>query len=181
MPRLFIAVDLPPDRTDALAALRDDALEARWTPAEQLHITLRFIGDVEDRPTEELRERLRDVAASPFALAGVGLDVFPSRRRPRVLVARVGSEPFLARLRDEIDRIVVAEGFEADTRPFNPHVTFARLKRAGPRAVRHFLKAQADLTIEPFRVTQFHLYRSDLKPSGAQHTVIESYDLDESR
>lgn len=177
MPRLFVAVDLPQARRTALAALRDDRLDARWAPADQLHVTLRFVGEAAPDAAEALRASLRDVTVPGFTLSAEGLDVFPSRRRPRVLVASVRAEPRLARLRDEIERVVVAQGFEAEARPFNPHVTFARLKRAPPQEVRRFMKENAGLAIDPFAVTQFHLYRSDLGPDGAEHVVVESYPL----
>ncbi len=177
MRRLFIAVDLPDDRTRALTALRDDELPARWTPAEQLHITLRFIGEAGEAAADELRRALRHIDAGSFTLSGSGLDVFPSRRRPRVLVARIGEAPPLAALQAEVERVAQAQGFAPEKKPFNPHVTFARLKRARPRDVRQFLKSNAGVTIEPFEITAFHLYRSDLLPTGAEHTVLESYEL----
>lgn len=180
MARLFIAIDLPPDRSAALATLRNEELGARWTPVEQLHITLRFLGDVDETEVEPLRERLRGVASPSFRVSGEQLDTFPSRRRPRVLVARVSSDSNLIRLREEIERVVIELGFEMETRPFQPHVTLARFKRAAPRKVRQFIKDHSTRSIEPFIVSQFHLYRSDLKPSGAEHTVVESYDLDEA-
>lgn len=177
MPRLFIAIDLPADRSDALSALRDDSLDVRWTPANQYHITLRFIGDTGEETVEALRNDLRAVEVPSFSISGEGLDVFPSRRRPRVLVARMSTHPELELLREEIERTVVRYGFDPESKPFNPHVTFARVRRGSPREVRQFLKANAGITLAPFSVTDFHLYRSDLQPSGAQHTVLESYGL----
>lgn len=177
MPRLFVAVDLPESRSERVAELRDAELNARWTPASQYHITLRFIGDVGAERTEALRESLRTIEAPPFSLAGGGLDVFPSRRRPRVLVVRIGPDPSLERLRNEVERVVVAQGLDPEPKPFHPHVTFGRLRRGSPRAVRRFLKANAGLSIEPFAVSSFHLYGSTLGSDGAEHTILESYPL----
>lgn len=175
MPRLFVALDLPPERAHTLTALQVDALHARWTPAHQVHLTLRFVGRVDEPTAAALRVRLREVHLPPFSVAGSGLDVLPSLRRARVLVARIDAVPPLMRLQGEIDSIVVEQGARAESRPFFPHVTFARLKHADPREVQRFLTAHAEVTIEAFPVTGFHLYRSDLTPSGATHTVIESY------
>lgn len=177
MPRLFIAIDLPPDRTDAVAALRDDRVDARWTPVDQYHVTLRFIGDAEEETVEALRKDLRAVDVPAFSMSGSGLDVFPSRRRPRVLVARMSMQPELEKLREEIEAVVLRHGFDPERKPFNPHLTFARVKRGSPRDVRQFLKANGGLTLAPFPVTEFHLYRSDLQAGGAEHTVLESYGL----
>jgi 2'-5' RNA ligase len=178
MPRLFVALDLPPDRARELSTLRNDTLNARWTPAHQLHLTLRFLGQVDGAAESALREKLRGVRMAPFSLSGDGVEALPSRRRARVIVARIDAEPRLTALQAEIEHEVVDRSIEADTKRFFPHVTLARLKQAAPREVRRFLIAHADAGIEAFRVTQFHLYRSDLSPSGATYTVIESYDLE---
>lgn len=178
MARLFIAIDLPDDQTASLQQLRDDSLSARWTPEEQYHLTMRFIGEIEDSTTEQLIEALREIEAEPFTLSGQGVDVFPSRRRPRVLVSRIEPEPRLMALQKEINRAVVMLGLPEDRKSFNPHVTFARLRDAQPRQVRGFLKQHEEHRIEPFLADRFHLYRSDLHPEGAVHTIRSTFWLD---
>lgn len=177
MPRLFAAVDIGPGQAAALEQLRDETLKARWTPPDQFHLTLRFLGDVEEDTSDQLIEVLAEAKVEPFELGGDGLDVFPSRRRPRVLVARIDRHPQLMRLQQQIDRRVLGLGIPEDRRSFNPHVTLARLKGAGPQEVREFMKQHADFRLGAFRVDRFHLYRSDLGPNGAVHTVLETYRL----
>lgn len=177
MPRLFIAVDLPEEQAAALQALKEEKLNARWTPQEQYHITLRFIGDVDDATASQIAAALREITLQGFELRGEGLDVFPSRRRPRVLVAAIDDHPRLHRLKEETDRVVNRFVEEENSKTFHPHVTFGRLKRGRPQDIRSYLKDRASFRLDPFPIREFRLYRSDLGAGGAVHTVLESYPL----
>lgn len=177
MQRLFIAIDLPDERIDGLRDLRDDTLEAKWTPSDQYHITLRFLGDTDEVKTQELQERLSDVDLPSFLIGGEGLDVFPSIRKPRVLVAKIGEDPGLMALQRDVADTARELGFDEDRKPFNPHVTVARLKSAAPRSVRRYLKSRHDFSIAPFVVDSFRLYESRLGGSGAVHRVLHRYAL----
>src|SRR5690606_24159175 len=127
--RLFVAIDVPETHAAALAGLRSDDLEARWTPAGQFHLTLRFLGDVEDERAGDVAAALGAIPGEPFRLHAQGLDVFPSRRNPRVLVVRVEDEPRLMRLQRGVDAAVRRLGVAADPKSFHPHVTLGRFKR----------------------------------------------------
>lgn len=175
MPRLFIAIDLPPQTRSGLEGLLDESLDVRWTPAEQFHLTLRFVGDVDPASVEDLMRALQHIESPHFELAGDGLDVFPSRRRPRVLVARVNHAEALSSLQAQVDRTVLDRGLGKERKPFNPHVTIGRVKGASAREVRRYMKEHAHFQLQPFEVRQFQLYQSDLGPSGAVHTVLKSY------
>ena len=178
MPRLFIAIDLPAAQAEALAALRDEALPARWTRPTQFHLTLRFVGEVDEGVAARLEAALAEVAAAPVALRVEGLGAFPSVRRPRVLFAALAEAPGLVLLQAEVEAAVQRLGLPADPKPFRPHVTLARIKGARPRAVREFLKTHADLALPPFEAGAFVLYESHLGPSGAAHRVRATYALD---
>lgn len=177
MPRLFIAIDLPSDRHVALSSLRDENLAARWTSPEQYHLTVRFLGDVDDETTQELKERLEGIDLPSFLLAGEQIGVFPSRRKPRVLVAHVNEEAGLMALHSELNDATREMGFADDRKPFNPHITVARFKSASPREVRTYLKEHDRFSIEPFAVESFRLYKSELGSEGAVHTVLQEYPL----
>lgn len=177
MPRLFIAVDLPEDRTTAFRSLQSDDLSARWTPPEQYHLTLRFLGDVEADAASELESRLESIDVPSFLLGGERLGVFPSIRKPRVLVAHISGEPGLMALQAEISDLTLELGFPDDRKPFNPHITVARLKGAAPRRVRAYLKVHEGFAVEPFAVKAFRLYESRLGPEGATHEVLQEYPL----
>lgn len=177
MARLFVAVDLPPGHSAAFQKLQDPDLQARWTPPDQYHVTLRFLGDVDEQRTEQLTSRLADIDLPSFQLGGEGLDVFPSKQRPHVLVAHVNEEPGLMALQEFVDDLAVEMGFAEDPKPFNPHVTLGRVKKAAPREVRAFLKKHADFSIDPFVATEYRLYESTLSPDGSAHTVLREYGL----
>lgn len=177
MARLFVAVDLPSGHAAAFQRLHHPDLQARWTPPNQYHVTLRFLGDADDHRTEQLKSRLEDIDLPSFQLGGEGLGVFPSKRKPRVLVAHVNEEPGLMALQEFVDDLAVETGFGEDPKPFNPHVTLGRLTKATPRVVRSFLKQHADFSIDPFVATEFRLYESNLESDGSVHTVLREYGL----
>ena len=177
MPRLFLAIDLPEAHHDALAALRTDALPARWIPPAQYHLTLHFLGDVPAPRVAVLNRTLEAVQGEVLTLTGDGLGVFPSRRQPRVLFAGVAATPALVAVQQDVVSAVQAAGLEGDPKPFTPHVTFARLRGAKSQAVRAFLKEHADFALPPFDAHAFHLYESTLTPEGAVHTCRASFAL----
>jgi 2'-5' RNA ligase len=181
MPRLFIALDVPAAVRESLVVLRDDDLDgARWTKPEQLHCTLRFLGDTPEEQVPEIEAALARIDAPPsLSLEISGLTAFPSRRRPRVLVARVTPTDELMDLQRQIEAAVQELGVEPENRPFRPHVTVARLKRADAAAVHDWLRTH--IVEAAFEADAFHLYASVLKPSGAVHERLASFALRASR
>jgi RNA 2',3'-cyclic 3'-phosphodiesterase len=178
--RLFIAVDLPPAVREALVAICTDLPGARWADPEQLHLTLRFMASVDD--DRALREKLRSVRQSTFAIAVRGVGVFPrsSRKPPRVLWAGVTPHEPLQALKAAVDAEVdqvLGPDAEAARRGFSPHLTLARFSdRPGP-ALARFLTQHADFQIAPFSVAAFHLYQSFLGGERARHEVLETVTL----
>lgn len=177
MPRLFVAIELPDAPSHQLQQLRDDNLPARWTSPAQYHLTLRFIGEVNQAVSRSLQTALAAVQGSPLRLQSGGLDVFPSRRRPRVLALRIRSTPALKALQAEVEAAVQETGLPPEKRPFSAHVTFARLKDPPLKDVRTFLQSHQDFTLDTFSISDFHLYQSELHPDGAQHTRLATYPL----
>jgi 2'-5' RNA ligase len=175
--RLFITLDVPAAVRDALTALCSDDLDgARWTKPEQLHCTLRFLGDTPEEQIPEIEAALAALdTPPPLDLRLDGLTAFPSRRRPRVLVARIPPDDDLLALQQRIENAMQRLGFEAESRRFRPHITVARLKRADAGAVHAWLRTHtADAA---FSVDAFHLYASVLTPSGAVHERLASFPL----
>ncbi len=178
MPRLFIAIDLPTSHHAPLLALQDPALPARWTPPHQYHLTLRFVGDVPTTDISPLEEGLAAIHKPPGTLSCDGLDVFPSRRKPRVLFVGLSPAPFLRALQTAIEEAVRSTGLPKADKPFHPHITVARLKNARPQAVRGFLRRHHDFTLPSFTAQAFHLYASELSEKGAIYTRLRSFRLD---
>ncbi len=179
MPRLFVAIDAPPSWHAPLHAIVDDAFPARWTPPEQYHVTLRFIGEVPTARTAAVEAALTGVQVAPFTLKTHGLLAFPSRRRPRVLAVGIEKTPPLARLHAAVGEVLDLVGISPETRPYRPHLTVARLKGAPPEAVHAYVRAHEDVQLDPFSVQHFHLYESTLHPDGARHEQIYSAALTE--
>ncbi|WP_298432168.1 RNA 2',3'-cyclic phosphodiesterase [Geobacter sp.] len=175
--RLFVAIDLPDEVKQSVAALCRGVPGVRWLPPEQLHLTLRFIGEADDAVVGAIRRGLAAITAPPFPLSLQGVGCFPSPRRPRVLwVGLDGSEP-LKRLHRGVEATVVAAGLPAEERPFSPHITLARLREQREGEIAPFLVRNASFHSEPFPVDAFHLYSSILTPKGAIHRREASYPL----
>ena len=178
MPRLFVAIDIPDALAVDLQTLRDERLNAKWTPPEQFHLTLRFLGNAEPEMADVLAASLSTLRTESFEISGEGLDIFPSLRRPRVLVVHVTPPKELLRFQKTVDQVATEIGFQSDSKPFNPHITLARLKeQTSPSHVRSYLEEHHGFRLAPFTPTCFHLYRSDTHPEGALHTILKSYPL----
>ena len=130
VPRLFVALDLPQAVKRSLEPLAKGLGDVRWLAPEQQHLTLRFIGDVDNGALHDIAEALATVPARPFELTLKGLGHFPPRGEPRVLWVGVDKNPELASLKRRIDRALKDAGLPPDARKFAPHVTIARMRGA---------------------------------------------------
>ena len=176
--RLFLALDAPVPVVAALSAAMHPAHGFAWTRLEQLHLTLRFLGDTPAALVAPLRERLRANRVASFTLPVEGLGVFPPRGLPRVLWCGIGNgHPHIHQLRQRIDDALLALGIDCDLRQFVPHFTLARLTPAARAQLPHWLHTHRNLAAPPFRVDRFTLYASELRAEGAVHTVVEEYPL----
>jgi RNA 2',3'-cyclic 3'-phosphodiesterase len=181
MPRLFIAVDLPEPTRQALASLCAGLTGARWVGADQMHLTLRFLGQVSDERVASLREQLTGVSGAAFRIGVHSVGVFPplpSRRKPaRVLWAGVTPPAPLVGLKNGIDDVLGPDP-EAAGRGFSPHVTLARFKEPpAPAALSRFLEEHRSFRLDPFAVDTFSLYESRTQPGGAVYTALARYPL----
>lgn len=181
MPRLFIALDLPPQPRQGLASLCSGIPGARWVSAEQLHLTLRFLGQVPPDHVDAARARLAGVSVAAFraSLRGVGLfPPTPTRRKPaRVLWAGVDPPGPVAALKDALDAALGPDPESAD-RAFSPHVTLARFKEPPPPdALARFLEQHRALASAPFPLDAFHLYESRTLPGGPVYIPLATYPL----
>lgn len=176
MHRLFVAIRPPePVRARLLAAMGGIG-GARWQNEDQLHLTLRFIGEVDRHQAEDVHAALGGVHHPGFEIALAGVGSFDRRGEPTTLWAAVAPQEPLRTLHKKVDQSIARVGIEPDRRAFAPHITLARLPR-GSGPVGSFLEAAGRLTSPPFRVEDFCLYESRLTPEGAVYTVIERYLL----
>ena len=178
MIRLFVALGLPEAIRRRLEGVRGGVPGARWQSAEQMHLTLRFIGEVDGAAFGEIRDALARVEGETFSLALQGVGHFPPRGQARILWAGAAPSPRLTRLRERIEAAVTGVGFEPDGRNFAPHVTLARLaSRVPARRLRDFMSYHGLFGTEPFPVRSFELFSSHLGSRGAHYTVEARYPL----
>lgn len=177
MIRLFTAVELPPDLRRRMAAMCVGVESAKWVPEENLHLTLRFIGDVGEDVAHDLLPALGSVRGAPFTLTLAGAGHFGSRRHVRTLWLGVEKCPPLSALYDRIESALVRAGLEPEGRKFAPHVTLARLKNGAPHEVGGWLSANTLFRAAPFTVDRFVLFSSHLGRSGSIHTPERVFPL----
>ena len=177
MIRLFVGLGLPDDLRQRLAGLNGGVPGARWVAAENLHVTLRFIGEVDRDHAADIDAALRAVVAVRFDLRLQGVGTFGRGRKLHSLWAGVESDPALTALHARVDRALVGAGIAPDNRKFMPHVTLARLKAAKPRRVDEFIAAHGPFAAGPVAVRAFVLYTSLLSKNGALYRPEAEYPL----
>jgi 2'-5' RNA ligase len=176
MHRLFVAIRPPEPIRDLLIDAMDDSADFRWQDEEQLHITLRFIGEV-DRPlASDLAGALSRIRSEPLTLRINDVGRF-ERRNSGALWAGVEPRPALAALATKVERACVGAGLEPEHRAFHPHITLARWKGRRAHEVQRFLERARGLVSEPFAVDAFHLFESHLSRHGAHYEAVADYQL----
>ncbi|ADB59132.1 2'-5' RNA ligase [Haloterrigena turkmenica DSM 5511] len=184
--RLFVSVDLPDDLAAPVADLQDEFADAgglNFTDPEQAHLTLKFLGDVdEDRVPaleRELEAAVADADVDHFTVRYGGLGVFPSLDYISVvwLGTETGGEE-LTRLHEAIEERTTAMGFEPESHDFTPHVTLARMEHAGSKDRVQELVRERDPTIGETTVEEIRLTESTLTDSGPVYSTVESFPLE---
>lgn len=175
--RLFIAIDLPVELKQALAKLRCELPAARWVPAAQIHLTLAFLGEVEEASAGRLNAELARIQLPPFTLSLTGLGCFPHRQRPRVLWVGLAPDAQLANLVAAVQSAIRACGLPMEERPFSAHITLGRLRFPAPREVGAFLDQPLPAHLPLLPVQEFILYASRLHPQGVEHRPLTRFPL----
>jgi 2'-5' RNA ligase len=176
MPRLFTGLEIPPSVAQSLAMMRGGLPGARWIDAENYHLTLRFIGDIDDALAREIAGVLARVHRRPFELRLDGLTSFGGRK-PRAVVAAAAPVPPLMELQAEHDRLLQRLGLEPEGRKYTPHVTLARLRDSSSHQVADYLAARGHYRSMPFQVSRFALFSSRASVGGGPYIVEEAYPL----
>ena len=183
--RLFVAIALPDFVKDALAKLQADikksGFSAKWTPPENIHLTMKFLGDTPVSAIEAIGRELASAADGfpPLTLRAQGLSVFPGPRRARVLWTGTGGETDrLAVLHQQVEDNLAAIGFDKEARPFKAHLTIARFKgHVDPEAVIAVMTRYGDFASESFKANALSLFESRLTPQGPVYRKLQSYGL----
>lgn len=176
MPRLFFGLEIPADIKDRLLKVQIPVAGAKWQDAGQLHLTLLFIGQLEQERLTALRETARDLPAESFYLQVTGLGCFGRPEQPRNLWAGTQPQAPLMQLQQTLKARVETLGLPEQKLRFRPHVTLARFKREAG-SIEGLLTEQGERVFGEFTVTEFALFDSKPGPAGSVYTVIERFPL----
>ena len=177
MHRLFVAIRPPEDIRDLLIDTMDDSPALRWVGDEQLHLTLRFIGEVERPVANDIAGTLQRIRSPRFELRIRGVGHF-EKRSGGALWAGIDPMDPVSALAAKVERAIQQAGLEPERRAFSPHITLARWNRRNAEAVEAFLQRHADLRSEPFTVDRFALFESRLSRHGPHYEQIAGFPLD---
>jgi RNA 2',3'-cyclic 3'-phosphodiesterase len=186
--RLFVALEIPTAVRGNLAALIEELRaadaaaaknKARWVRAENLHVTLKFIGNVDAGKLEAIRAALGEVSAGgAVELRFRGVGFFPSEKHPRVLWAGIAASPNLVPLAAGIDARLEKLGIARETREYAPHLTLARFDPPGiSEKLRAAAQENAAREFGAVRTGEFHLFESKTRPTGAEYTRLSSFSF----
>jgi 2'-5' RNA ligase len=177
MLRLFVGLSLPEAVRTQLTFLSGGIPGARWTEPDNYHITLTFIGEVEDTVAEDLDGVLASLRVPGFSLRLDGVDTFQEGENPKLLWAGVSAPEALYQLKEKTDRALDMSRLPFDKRKYVPHVTLARLKNPDKEKLVNFMQAHHDFTTQDIGVTSVHLYQSHQTKNGSRYDILESYPL----
>ena len=176
MPRLFTGLEIPKEVAQWLSLLRGGLPGARWIDPENYHITLRFIGDIDDRLAHEIASLLDGVRRRSFEVRFGNLMSFGGRK-PRAIVVAVEPIQPLVELQYELERLMQRLGLEPEGRKFIPHVTLARLRESSSRDVAEYLSTLGPVFGAAFRVSRFVLFSSRSSVGGGPYVIEADYPL----
>jgi 2'-5' RNA ligase len=181
--RLFVALEVLTAVRENLASLlqtlRAVSPQTRWVRSENLHVTLKFIGEAPETKLAGIRRALAGVRSEqPVTLDFRGLGFFPNEKHPRVFWAGIAASPNLKTLAADVDGATGTLGISRERRPFSPHLTLARFEPPRlPEKLRAAILENAAREFGSLRASKFHLIESKLKPSGAEYTTVESFSF----
>jgi 2'-5' RNA ligase len=175
--RLFAALAIPGDIAEGLALHQHGLAEARWSPAENLHITLRFAGYIDEPQADDLDSALAEVRGEALEVTLDGVGAFGRGREIHAVWAGVAENPALSHLAKACESAARRAGLAPDTRVWRPHVTLAYLRRPEPQHVAGWIQAHSLLKSPPFRIERFGLYSSHATRSGSRYRLERDYAL----
>jgi RNA 2',3'-cyclic 3'-phosphodiesterase len=179
--RLFIAIEIPPEIRATFAALlkelRAIAPQVKWVRSENLHVTLKFLGEPKSGKLSALQNVLASVrSGQPVNLQFRGLGFFPNERRPKVFWVGMESSPNLKTLAADIDSATHRLEFPLEDRPFTPHLTLARFPVPNvPAKLQQAIQQNSAQSFGSLQTSEIHLIESKLKPAGAEYTTVRTF------
>jgi len=176
MIRAFVGLELPSIIREDLETLCSGLKDVRWVASYNMHITLAFIGDVDESQLIDLDTELAAIRFDPFDLSLAEVDCFETRGKPKVIWAGVkGAVEELTHLHHKVMNAVEHAGLEPERRKYKPHVTLARLRSPPKERVLDYMEGHNGFKTDAFQLTQFTLFRSHLTRHGADYEVLKRY------
>ncbi|MDZ7683132.1 MAG: RNA 2',3'-cyclic phosphodiesterase [Fodinibius sp.] len=175
--RLFIAVPISAKAKDQLVDLQQPIEGVRWEPKDKLHLTIKFLGDTASKQVRCLQQQLGTIQQAAFSLSLQGMGYFPKGKQPKVLWAGVKKSQQLIDLHHKVEKVCTGMGFDADSRPFKPHITLGRINGVPKRDMMSFINEHKQFRIPELPVHEFVLYESKLDSTGAKHSRVETFSL----
>jgi len=175
--RLFVGLGIPYTLRLQLTAMNGGIPGARWVAAENLHLSLRFIGEVDEDTAEDIDAALGQIFAEPVAVALAGVGCFEKRGRANTVWAGAKASPALLRLQARVEAALQQAGLPPVGRKFTPHVTLARMQRLAVQNIAPYLSSHGGFRTEAFTVREFSLFRVYLGRKSADYEFLENYEL----
>jgi 2'-5' RNA ligase len=175
--RLFIAALLPEEirkqLTNYIDSLKHNIEGVKWEKSEKLHVTLKFLGDVEESMLDDIANLIQERASeySPFSFNLTELGGFPNLKKPRILYIGLSNNTQLAKLAYELEEQLAGLGFEKENRKFVPHITLGRVKK------KINIEDRPHIVQSSFQINQIGLIKSELRPSGSVYTPVKIVEL----
>lgn len=176
MIRLFTGIEIPKSIAEQLSWMQGGLENARWIDPGSYHITLRFIGDVEEYLAEAIDDGLRSIRADAFSLCLHTVGYF-GNRKPRSVWAGIDASPALTNLQSAHEQVCQRAGLEPEGRKFTPHITLARLRHAKLSGVRDYIAAHSQFATPPFPVEKFVLFSARNSKGGGPYVAERTYPL----
>lgn len=174
--RFFVAIPLSEELKKKLKELQNTLpSDIRAQTPDQMHLTLRFLGETSAAKAETLKAQLKTIRSPAFELAIKGIGTFPANGKPKVIWAGVEKDALLMKLQKSIEKICVNTGFKPERRAFTPHITMGRIKGASSQTVQKWMKQHNDWKSEKLYVDSFILFESHHKAGGIIHKVVKKY------
>ncbi len=178
MPRLFTGLEIPDAQRTYLSSLRGSLHGARWIDPESYHITLRFIGDIDNRQARDIENALSEIMRDPLEIVLTDLAIFGGEK-PHAIIASVKPTRALLELQYENERILREAGLPKEARKFTPHVTLARLRGTGVMEVAGYLSTRQAFHVQSFTASGFALYSAKPSTGGGPYIIEASYPFGE--
>lgn len=179
MTRLFVAIEIPVSLSDDIAVfqrrMKESSAQMTCVSPSLMHVTLKFIGEVDERDVCVISSALSTVSGAPFSLSTKGIE-FNNKRQPRVVWLRMHTVPALFELVEKVEQVLVSFGIEKESRRYHPHITIARIKQASPELFT-LVDSYQHSFLYTFDVSSFVLKKSVLTPNGPIYSDISEVVL----